>query len=68
HRVDELDVGARDRQHADRLVLAVRDEREVALRVDGEPRRLLADVQRVDELGWVRLQIDDLARIIHRTT
>jgi hypothetical protein len=35
--VDQLDLGALDREHTDRLVLAIGDEGQSASRIDAQP-------------------------------
>lgn len=59
HRVDELDLFAVDREHADRIVGAIGDQEEVALPLDREARGRLADLDSGNQLRERRLQIDD---------
>jgi len=66
HRVHELDFVSLNREHADRLVLSVGDERQVPARVDREPRRLLAHLDRGDVLGRARFQVDHVEFVVRR--
>jgi hypothetical protein len=54
--VDQLDLGTLDREHADRLVLAIGDEGQSASRIDAQPRRLLPNRDRADSLGRIGLE------------
>src|SRR5262249_19434154 len=62
----ELDVGALDREHADRLVVAVGDQGEIAGLVDREAGRLLADLDRGDAGGRVRREVDHVELVVGR--
>ena len=61
HRVDELDLLAVDREHADRVVGAVGNQCEVAGAVDRHAGRLAADIcDRFDQAGRIRCQVDHM--------
>src|SRR6266704_2957541 len=60
HRVDQLHLLALDREHADRVVRAVRYQRQIARAVDGEAGGLFADLHRRDVRGRARGQVDDV--------
>ncbi len=67
HRVDQLDLLALDREHADRVVGAVGDQRQVAGAVDRQARRLLADRDGVDQLRRAGGEVDDVELVVrHR--
>src|SRR5437870_8445728 len=60
HRVDQLHLLALDREDADRVVGAVRDERQIASAVDREARGLLADLHGRDVRRWICGEVDDV--------
>jgi hypothetical protein len=62
--VDHLHVGAVDREHADRLVGAVGDERELARRRDAQAGGLFCTGDRGNQLGWSGLEVDDVDLIV----
>ena len=49
HGIDQRDLAARDAQHADRVVGAIRDQGQVARPVDRQARGLLADLEGIDQ-------------------
>jgi hypothetical protein len=61
---DDFHVGAVDRQHADRLVGAIGDQRQIAGRIDAQPRRLLAAGERGDEFGRLGFEVDDVNLVV----
>ena len=63
-RVGDLDVGAVDRKHADRIVAAVGDQRHLAVRTEAQPRRLLAAGDRGGQLRRRGLEIDDIDLVV----
>ena len=62
--IGDLDVGAVDRKHADRIVAAVGDQRHLAGRADAQSRRLLAAGDGRRQLGRIGLEIDDVDLVV----
>ena len=57
--VDELHLLPLDGEDADARIRAVGDQKKIAVLVDGQARRLLADIDGRDQFGGRALQIDD---------
>src|SRR6516162_7428237 len=58
HRFNDQDVLAPDREHRDRAIGTIGDERQITLWTDRHTGRLLTDRDRADHLGRGRLQVD----------
>ena len=63
-RVRDLDLGAVEREHADRVVAAIGNQRHLAGRADAQARWLLTDGDGRSQFGRARLEIDDIDFVV----